>query len=118
MFQGYDPQRIGLRAEFINEFIRTHKKNHKLAKYKIGDKVLFTDMTDRIKPIVCEILAVNVQTGGLVIDDEIVEKPTVEYAITNVYGQLVWEQELKEIKSKSQLRRLTAQTGGNKDGSI
>lgn len=115
MFQGYDPQRIGLHAEFIIEFIRTHKKNDKDAKYKIGDKVLFSDLNIVHKPIVCEILAVNVQTGGLIIADKIVEKPTVEYAITNVYGQLVWENELKEIKSKSQLRRLKIQTkGGNK----
>ncbi len=83
MFQGYDPQRIGLHAEFIIEFIRTHKKNDKDAKYKIGDKVLFSDLNIVHKPIVCEILAVNVQEKGI-----------VEYAITNVYGQLVWEEEL------------------------
>jgi hypothetical protein len=50
------------------------------------------------KPTVCEILAVNVQSGGLVIDDKIVEKPVVEYAISNVYGTLVWEEELEKVK--------------------
>jgi hypothetical protein len=97
MYEGYDPQRIGLHAEFIMEFIRTHKKNHRDAKYKIGDEVMFSNNNIVHKPIVCKILAVNVQSGGLIIDDEIVEKPVVEYAISNVYGQLVWEKELEKI---------------------
>lgn len=86
MFQGYDPQRIGIMAEFINEFIRLHNKNQKGAEFKIGDKVLYNNPDVVDKPIICEILAVNVQ-----------EKDAVEYAITNVYGQLVWEDELKAI---------------------
>ncbi len=98
MFQGYDPQRIGIRAEFIDTFIELHNKNDAAAKYKIGDKVVFSDLNVVHKPIVCEILAVNVQYGALIIDDVIVEKPVVEYAISNVYGQLVWEKELDEIK--------------------
>lgn len=98
MYEGYDPQKIGLHAEFIVEFIRTHKKNDEQAKYKIGDKVIFSDLNVVHKPTVCKILAVNVRYGALIIDDKIVEKPVVEYAISNVYGQLVWEKELEEIK--------------------
>jgi hypothetical protein len=98
MFLGYDPQRIGLQTEWLIEFIKTHKRNHPDAKFKIGDKVLYSNLDIVHKPITCKILAVNVQAGGLIIDDEIIEKPTVEYAITNVYGSLVWEDELKEVK--------------------
>lgn len=98
MYEGYDPQRIGLLTEWFIEFIKMHKKDHPNAKFKIGDKVLYCNLDMMSKPTVCEILAVNVQSGGLVIDDDIVEKPVVEYAITNVYGQLVWEEELEKVK--------------------
>lgn len=102
MYQGYDGQRIGLQAEWLIEFIKMHNKNHPDAKYKIGDKVIYSNLDIVHKTTVCKILAVNVQTGGLIIDNVIVEKPVVEYAISNVYAQLVWEEELREIKSKSE----------------
>ena len=98
MCEGYDPQRIGLPTEWLNAFIKMHNKDHPNAKFKIGDKVLYCNLNVMSKPTVCEILAINVQSGGLVIDDEIVEKPVVEYAITNVYGNLVWEEELEKVK--------------------
>lgn len=87
MFLGYDPQRIGLQTEWLIEFIKMHKRNHPDAKFKIGDKVLYSNLDIVPRPITCNILAVNVQ-----------EKDVVEYAITNVYGSLVWEEELKEVK--------------------
>ncbi len=89
MYEGYDPQRIGLKAEWLIEFIKLHNKDHPDAKYKIGDKVLYCnlDVTSNgliiDEEIVCEILAVNVQ-----------DKDQVEYAISNVYANLVWEEEL------------------------
>jgi hypothetical protein len=98
MYAGYDPQRIGLQAEWLIAFIKMHKKDHPDAEFKIGDKVLYCNLDIMSKPTVCKILAVNVQSGGLVIDDEIVEKPVVEYALTNVYGTLVWEEELEKVK--------------------
>jgi hypothetical protein len=98
MYEGYDPQRIGLQAEWLIAFIKMHKKDHPMAEFKIGDKVLYCNLDIMSKPTVCEILAVNVQSGGLVIDDEIVENPVVEYAISNVYGNLVWEEELEKVK--------------------
>ena len=98
MYAGYDPQRIGLPTEWLIAFIKMHNKDHPNAKFKIGDKVLYCNLDFMSKPTVCKILAINVQSGGLVIDDKVVEKPVVEYAITNVYGNLVWEEELEEVK--------------------
>ena len=87
MYEGYDPQRIGLQAQWLITFIKMHNKDHPDAKFKIGDKVLYRNLNTMPKPIVCEILAVNVK-----------EYNVVEYAISNVYSHLVWEEELEKVK--------------------
>lgn len=81
MYQGYDPERIGIMPEYILVFIEIHNKDIKGARFKIGDKVLY-------KENIHEILAVN-----------ICDKDSIEYAISNHY-YLVWEEELKSSKEK------------------
>ena len=78
MYEGYDPERIGLLPEWLIAFIEMHNRNHPEAKFKIGDKVLL-DKNEH------EILAVNVQ-----------DKDVVEYAISNYY-HLIYEDLLEEI---------------------
>ncbi len=102
MYQGYDGQRIGLQAEWLIEFIKMHSINHPEAKFKIGNEVIYSNLDIVHKPIVCKILAVNVQDKDQVEfikshnknHPEAKFKIGVEYAISNVYANLVYEEEL------------------------
>ena len=95
MFQGYDPQRIGLHAEWMIKFIKKYNKNQSGAKFRINDAVMYNGNRHTI-------LAVNIH-----------RKDKVGYILSGIYGDLVQEEELYgPLKSKSQLRRLKIQKGG------
>lgn len=77
MYEGYDPERIGLLPEWLSEFINMHNKHKHIlgAKFSIGEEVIY-------KNNIHKILAINIQAEN-----------AVEYAISDYYF-LVYEEEL------------------------
>lgn len=77
MFQGYDPERIGLLPEWLSAFISMHNKHKHIlgAKFSIGEEVIY-------KNNIRKVLAINIRGEN-----------TVEYAISDCYS-LVYEKEL------------------------